>query len=235
MSETPITPVAVAAPGPAPLWTAAPGWGIAADLTPPEIRKARQISVLRRVMAAGLVGLVLACGGGWYLATQDNADAVADLAFASDQTIRLQAAARDYADVISIQNRVLQIDDRIAEVMAGDVDLVALMDLLQTNLPATMTITQQSITVSTSGVAGATTEGLDLSGAARIGTITMSGTGTTLDDLSDYVDRLTTVPGIVDVVPLANSVTADGGAGTQFSLTVGLTDALLSNRFAVGG
>ncbi|WP_111765155.1 hypothetical protein [Nakamurella deserti] len=235
MSETPTTPPGAGATGRAPLWTAAPGWGIAADLTPPEILKSRQISVLRRVMAAGLVGLVLACGGGWYLAARDNDDAVADLAFASDQTVRLQAAARDYADVVSIQNRVLQIDEQIADVMAGDVDLVELMDLLQTNLPPTMTITQQSITVSTSGVAGASAGGVDPAGGARIGTITMSGTGTTLDDLSDYVDRLQTVPGIVDVVPLANSVTADGGAGTQFSLTVGLTDALLSNRFAVGG
>jgi hypothetical protein len=109
------------------------------------------------------------------------------------------------------------------------------MDLLQTNLPPTMAITQQSITISGSGVAGATAGGLDVSGAARIGTVTMSGTGQTLDDLSDYVDRLQAVPGIVDVVPLANAVTAAGGAGTQFSLTVGLTDVLLSNRFAEGG
>jgi hypothetical protein len=234
MSDTLTAPTSASAGGRPPLWTSAPGWGITADLTPPEIVKSRQISALRRRIAAGLVVIVLGCGGGWVLADADNRDATADLAIASDLTRQLQAAAAGYADVVAIQSRVQQIRGQVAEVMAGDVDVVALMDVLQASLPATMTITQQSVTLSTSEVSGAAADP-GVSGTERIGTLTMSGTGATLDDLSDFVDRMQAVSGIVDVVPLANTVTTDGGSGTQFSVTASLTDALLSNRFAAGG
>ncbi len=77
--------------------------------------------------------------------------------------------------------------------------------------------------------------GLDTSGSTRIGTVTMNGTGQALDDLSDYIDQLEALPGIVDVMPLANAVAGEGATGTQFSITMGLTDALLSHRYEVGG
>ncbi len=122
--------------------------------------------------------------------------------------------------------------------MGGDVDLAALMGELRSNLPATMTISEETITISTAGVAGADSSaaagGLDTSGLPRIGTITISGTGQTLDDLSDYVDRLNTVTGLVDVLPDREHACA-GASGTQFSITMGLTNALLSHRFDVGG
>ena len=215
-----------------PLWVTAPGWGISVDLTPPEVTNARQVAVLRRVVAAGLAALVVGCAGGWYLAARDSDDARGDLSFASDQTLGLQATGRTYADVVSIQNRVKDIDGRVATVMAGDVDVVELLDVLHTDLPATMRLTQQTISITGTGVADAVT-GAAVAGDTRIGTITMTGTGATLDDLADYVDALETVPGIVDVVPLSNMVEADG-TGTQFSLSLSITDTLLSQRFAEG-
>ncbi len=230
MSDTLTTPTPVAA-GRSPLWTTAPGFGIAVDLTPPEVVNARQVAVLRRVVAAGLAALVVGCAGGWYLAAQDSDDARGDLSFASDQTLGLQATGRSYADVVSIQKRVQDIDGRVATVMAGDVDVVELLDVLHTDLPSTMRLTQQTISISGSGVADATTGGA--AGDTRIGTITMTGTGTTLSDLADYIDALETVPGVVDVVPLSNAVRTDG-AGTQFSLSLSITDVLLSGRYAEG-
>lgn len=231
------------------LWTAMPGWGIAADLTPPEIIKTRQVAVLRKWVAAGIGGLLLVCGGGYYLAVQDRAAADAELALITDRTSQLQAVGRGYSDVVAIQNWVTQVRGQIATTMRPDVDLVALIGQLQTSLPETMTISQQSITISPSGVAGA----LDRSGSSRIGTVTMNGTGQTLEDLSDYIDNLEKLPGLVDVMPLANAVAgaaapgagegaSEAGAtgegappGTQFSITLGLTDALLSHRYEVGG
>lgn len=232
MSDTMTTPPPTAAVARPPLWTVMPGWGIAADLTPPELVKARQIAVLRRWIAVGILAILLVCGGGYYLALRANTDAEAKLTEAANRTLELQAIGRSYADVVSIQNKITEIDGQITEVMAADVDLVALMDQLQTTLPATMTISQQAITISTAGTA--TAAGLDGSGATRIGTITMSGTGQTIDDLSDYVDSLSAIPGVVDVLPLSNSLSGDGGVGTQYSLSLGLTDALLSHRFDEG-
>jgi hypothetical protein len=219
------------------LWVSRPGWGIAADLTPPELINARQLKVLRKLMALGLVLLLAACAGGYFLAMRDKADSTVTLKAAQDRTVDLQRVGRSYASVVAIQGSVTQVQAQVAQVMSADVDLVALMVALSSNLPKTMVITQEAITINTVGVVAATgvTAGssLDTSGLPRIGTVTISGTGRSLDDLSDYVDSLQTVPGLVDVLPVSNTA-ANPGPGTQFSLTIGLTNVLLSHRFDVG-
>jgi hypothetical protein len=225
------------------LWSSTPGWGIAADLTPPELINSRQLKVLRKLMALGMVALLAVCAGGYYVAMRENSVASADLVSVQDRTLQLQGVGRGYSDVVAIQGSVTQVQTQIALVMGGDVDLVELMDTLHSSLPPTMTIEQEAITISTAGVAGAAgaapTGGLDTSGLARIGTITMSGTGQSINDLAEYVDLLTAVPGLVDVVPVSNSsagtiTEADTGTTTQYNITIGLTDALLSHRFDVG-
>lgn len=221
------------------LWASLPGWGIAADLTPPELINKRQLKVLARLMALGLVLLVLACAGGYYLAAHDRSAASADLQAAQGRTVELERVGRSYASVVAIQGSVSQVQAQVAQVMGGDVDLVALLVQLESSLPKTMVITQEAITISTAGVAAAgataaTGGGLDTSGLPRIGTLTISGTGRTLNDLSDYVDGLQTIAGLVDVLPVSNTA-ASTTSGTQFSITVGLTNNLLSHRFDVGG
>jgi type IV pilus assembly protein PilN len=213
-----------------------PGWGIAADLIPPELISARRLKALRKLLAAGVVALVAVCAAGFYLAARENAAAAADLASVEEQTAQLEEVGRGYSDVVLIQGSVTQIQSQIAQVMGGDVDLAALMGALQSNLPTTMTIEAEAIVISSAGVAGAagaTGSGLDTSGLPRIGTITMSGTGQTLDDLADYIDRLRKVTGLVDVIPVSNTI-SESGTGTQYSITIGLTDPLLSHRFDVG-
>ena len=53
-----------ATPPPAQLWSTMPGWGIAADLTPPELINSRALKTLRKWLGAGLVVLLLACIAG---------------------------------------------------------------------------------------------------------------------------------------------------------------------------
>jgi hypothetical protein len=218
------------------LVSAMPGWSIAADLIPPELINARRLRVLRKLMAAGVFLLLMLCAVGYYLAAQQNSNASSELATIQDRTAQLVGAGSGYADVVLIQGSVRQVQTQIGQLMGGDVDLAALMGELRSNLPATMGITEETITISTAGVASADSSAaagsLDTSGLPRIGTITISGTGQSLDDLSDYVDRLNTITGLVDVLPIANIA---GPSGTQFSVTMGLTDALLSHRFDVGG
>ena len=118
--------------------------------------------------------------------------------------------------------------------MGPDVDLVKLLGEIRSSLPATMSIKQETVTLSLAGVAAAGASkagvGLDTSGHPQIGNITISGSGHSLVDLSAYVDKLKVIPGVVNVVPVSN--TADQ-AGMQFSLSLGLTDVLLSHRFDV--
>lgn len=217
----------------APLWSTRPGWGIAADLIPPELINSRQLTLLRKLMVGGLALLLLICAGGYYLAKRQNTAASAASETVAARTLQLRNDARQYANVTRIQGTVAQVQGQVATLMTGDVDLVALLKSLRTSLPAPMTINQESVTITpatlTAAAAGSGT-GLDTSGLARIGTITLGGTGRALTDLATYVDRLKAVPGLVDVTPVSN--TADKG-GTQYSLTVGLTSAALSHRYDV--
>ena len=80
-----------------------PGWGIAADLIPPELINARQLKVLRKLLALGVVALLIACAGGYYLAARENSSATSALASVQDRTAQLQAEGRGYADVVAIQ------------------------------------------------------------------------------------------------------------------------------------
>ena len=52
-------------------WNGMPGWGIVADLTPPELIASRHLKVLRKWIVLGLVVLVLACVAG-YVSTARN-------------------------------------------------------------------------------------------------------------------------------------------------------------------
>jgi uncharacterized protein HemX len=209
-----------------------PGWGIAADLTPPELVNSRQLKVLRRWLVVALVALLVACAGGYVLAVRQHSNATTALSQVEDHTLELQASVRRYGTVTQIQSKVSEVDAEIASVMAGDVDLAKLFTEIRTVLPSTMTISAESVTISLAGIASAagSTSGLDTSGLARIGNVSLSGTGATLDDLAAYVDQLKLVVGVVDVLPISNT---RGTSGAQYSLTFGLTSALISHRFDV--
>lgn len=214
------------------LWSNRPGWGIAADLIPPELINSRQLSLLRKLIAGALVVLLLVCAGGYYLAKRQNSAASDTSATVAARTLQLQKESRQYGNVTRIEGTVAQVQGQVATLMTGDIDLVPLLKSLRTSLPAPMTINQESVTLTPATLAAASAgTGLDTSGLARIGTITVGGSGRALTDLATYVDRLKAVVGLVDVTPVSN--TASKG-GTQFSLTVGLTSAALSHRFDVG-
>ncbi len=150
--------------------------------------------------------------------------------------MQLQATSRKYTGITKIQGTVTDVQAEIAKLMSADVDLVQLMGQIRASLPASMTIKQESVTISLAGAASAGTAGstsgagLDTSGRAHIGNVTISGVGKTLDDLSIYASKLAAIPGIVDVVPTSN--VADE-TGVQYSLQFVLTDKLLSHRFDV--
>jgi Tfp pilus assembly protein PilN len=214
------------------LWSAMPGWGIYADLTPPELVNSRRLKSLRKVIVVALVALLVLCAGGYVLAARKSSAASNALADVQLRTSQLQGQAHKYSGVTQLQGTVTQVQTQIATLMSGDVDLVKLIGQLRSTLPATMTIKQEAVTISVAGVAGAATSnsgnGLDTSGHPQIGTVTLSGAAKSIDDLSAYTDALKSIPGITNVLPLSNATDSNG---VQYSLSLGLTDLLLSHRF----
>ena len=124
-----------------------PGWGIAADLTPPELINTRELRTLRKWIYAGLVLLLVACIGAYVAGARQHSAASAALDKVNAQTVRLQAGERKYTSVTRIQGSVSQVQAQIAALMGSDVDLVKLLGRLRSALPPRMTISSESVTV----------------------------------------------------------------------------------------
>lgn len=217
------------------LWAVVPGWGIAADLTPPELIAGRHLRCVRRRVIIGLLVLVLLCGLGYVAASLQSASAAAALADEQSRTSALQVEARKYGDVTQVQGRITASEGQVARLLAQDVDLGALLGTLRERLPAGMTIDQLGTTVDVvepgaAGAAGAATAGvtLDPTGSTAIGQITLQGSATSLDELPTFLDQLAGVDGLVAPLPLTN---ASSDTGITYSLQVTMTDALLTHRY----
>lgn len=208
-------------------WNALPGWGIAADLTPPELLTARRRRRQRKFVAAALAAVLVLCGAGYVWTVHQRSAARDALAAARDETTALQAKAHMYADVTQIETKVAQIDKQLAVVLATDVDFTAVLRTFRNELPGSMTIKTASLALATGTAAGQTTS----AGHAVIGTVILGGSALTYVDVSHYVDALSATTGVVDVVP--TSAQADRN-GVQYNVTLNITDQLLSHRFDRG-
>ena len=211
------------------LWRTRPGWGIAVDLTPPEVLDARRLRRLTRVVAASLALVLVAVVVAVVLARRQHAAAAAEHEAAQGRTARLEAQGERYADVTLLGRTVATVREQLPLVLGRDVDLVELMDRVEAGLPPTMSITSESIVLSPTAAAGlAADPATGQPAGPSVGTVTLTGTGREMQDLALFVDRLSTVPGVTEVVPSSNTRTR---RGMRFTLTFDLTDGSLSHRF----
>lgn len=229
-----------------------PGWHIVSDLTPPELIASRRLRKVRVAVIAA-VALVIAGAGAGYYAVRDQAqDAAATVASEQARSETLRAQQSQYSNVTALQVSIDQANAELATLMTSDVDTDELLGAIWHALPDGMTIGQIAVTIppqtsgaspeAASGRSGAGT--LDTSEQAHIGTMTLSGTGTELNDVPAFIDRLRHIDGIFDPYPTSNVTNTDGAgdasdgvgqAGTTYSLQVTLTDALLTHLYATGG
>lgn len=214
-------------------WAVQPGWGIHVDLTPPELLNSRQLRILRKIIVTAVVAVVVLCAGGYVLATRDRSDAQSKLDAARLRTSQLLNDVTKYSTVTTIENRGTQIKSQIAALMTADVALPEIVSRIGGALPNGVAITNATTTISLAGVNGSATAGptTDItSGHRRIGDVKLTGTASSLDAVSIYVDRLQAIKGIVDVVPTSNT---HDDQGVQFTISLGLDDRLLSHRYDV--
>jgi len=215
-------------------WTVQPGWGIFVDLTPPELLKARQLRTVRRAVVAGLVAVAVLLAGSYFVAANGRSAAQDDLANAQLATDQLTHQQQKYAGITQLKGQVLQIRTQIAGLMHGDVASDQLLARIGAAEPAGIAVNTISVTISAAGVAGAQAGGdpsaIDVTTHARIGTVTLTGQTARMDAVSTFVDRLSQIRGVLDVVPTSNSQGKDGG---QFNITFGLDDQLLTHYFDV--
>lgn len=215
------------------IWNTMPGWGIVADLTPPELIATRRLRLLRKLLAAGLSVLLVLLVVGYGYARLQARSASSTLADANLRTLQLRSEQKKYSPVVQVQGSIETVQQAISRLMASDVDMSTLLDDLRSALPSSMTIDSLDLSISQAGAGAAAAKAaslnsLNTSGHQPIGKIHLEGGAHSLGDLADYVTNLQKVRGVIDVVPGNNSIS--GGLAT-WSLTCSITDQVISHYF----
>lgn len=202
------------------------------NLLPPEIREARGLKAVKRVLALVLVFVVALCAAGFVLAYLDKGTASDDLAEAQAETARLQTEQQQYAEV----PRVLgQLDTTKAARQLGMSTEVLWADYygaLAAVLPADVSFDSLAITQATP-IAAAAPPSTPLQ-APSIGQIAFTARSTTLPNTAQWVDALNSVPGFGDAWVSSASITEDGETQTVYynvSATVQVRDTAYALRF----
>jgi hypothetical protein len=217
-------------------WNQMPGWGIVANLTPPELIASRRLRTVRKGILVAVTVMVLLAALGYGYAWMQARHASSALAAESARSGQLLARQHEYDDITKIKGNVAQVQKQVSGLMGNDVDFAALVQALRRALPPGMTINQMTVNLAfgNGNTAGSAKSGtsIDTSGRAHIGSITLTGAGLKVEDVASYMDKLRTIAGVVDVLPTSNQAT---GTGIQYNLSLALTDQLLSHRFDVSG
>ena len=219
------------------IWNTMPGWGIVADLTPPELIASRRLRVLRKLLAAALSVLLVLLVLGYGYARLQAHSAASSLADVNLRTVQLRAEQNKYGTVTRVKSSIDSTNVTIAKLMASDVDMGKFLAEVRQALPATMSINSIDLTVSQAGagaaaaVKAAATNSLDTSGHLPIGKMQLAGSSHSLTDLAGYLTSLQQVAGVTDVVPGTNTVS---GGTVTWSLSCSITDELISHYFDKG-
>lgn len=213
------------------LWNTMPGWGIVANLIPPELLLARKLRLLRRILGLGLAMVVLLAVTAFGWAWMQHQTAEQDLRAVQNQTSQLKVEQNRFQAAVKVQGSITQIDGQLKTLMANDVDFAAVLGNIRAQLPASMTIGQLALTINQTpnGASGEGGAALDATGSQHIGVVTVSGRASGLADLSAFIDKLRTVPGVVEPYPVSNATGNDGSV--NYSLQLTLTAALLTHAY----
>jgi hypothetical protein len=213
--------------------TAPPGWEFAANLTPPELVIGARIRRLRERFLLALCLVVLLAASGYAYGFYRTHEAAWALLAEQTRTDLLRKQQSKYAALVSLQDSVASVRGQIATLMGSDVDVNALVDAIAKARPAGVSITQLSVNFgSLDKAAAGSGQSLDTSGKKHIGSIELQATGSKIDDASMYAAALKRIPGVVDVFPTDNRAQQNT---TQFTITVNVTEDLLSHRFQTKG
>jgi hypothetical protein len=209
---------------------------ISARLLPEEIVAARRARRTRGWVLV-IVFLVAVLLGAWY------ADALRQKSTADDDLrgIAIEAAAlqrsqnNDYADVVQVQGDTTTIDKQLTTLMAHDLPWATLLETVtSTGTAAGVEVTgiTASLTAAgNNGAAAATTGATELpstSGAATIGTVTVTGTAPDKTSVAKFVDRLAALATVAN--PFLTSAT-ETKTGVDYSLQLDITNKALCGRF----
>ncbi|NMM16802.1 MAG: fimbrial assembly protein [Cellulomonas sp.] len=200
------------------------------NLLPPEVRAARGLTHIKRILGAALLGVLLLAGVGYALALSVSASATADLATAQVETVRLQAEEAKYADVPIIVNGLKRTTDARTLGMASEIQWKGYLDAITAVLPTGASITALSVAQATPSIAAPSP--LDALSKQGVALITFTGRAATLPDSSAWIDALNQIPTFYSATFSAVTLEDTSGKhGYTISSTVSVDSTALSHRF----
>ena len=200
---------------------------ISADLLPVEITAGRRTRKVRRTVIASVAAFAVVLAGWYGVAIQERRTAAADLAEAQKGVHSSTSRQHDFDELVKVQKDAKTINDQLSALMAKDVQWSRLLQSLQSAAPNGITITEVTAVLATDTAAGSPTTGT--TGRDTIGTLTLSGAGTSKTVIAAYVDALARVTGVANALPGdVNQLSS----GLQFSVRMEITKAALGGRFS---
>ncbi|GLY97341.1 PilN domain-containing protein [Actinoplanes sp. NBRC 103695] len=204
---------------------------ITADLLPEEVTAARRARKTRGWVLA-VVGLVVLALVGWYLvADKGTSDANAELETITAEQARLQRKQTSYGDVVNTQSENAAITKQLSTLMKYDLRWAALLDTVRdtaADSDATVEGISATLTANT-GTAATTTTLPSTSGAASVGTITLTGSAPDKPSVAKFIDSLNDINTLAN--PYVSSVVQQKDKTVDFIITVDFTSEALCGRF----
>lgn len=202
------------------------------NLLPPEIREARGLKTVKRVLALALVLVVALCAVGYVFATLDKGAAADELAAAQSETARLQAEQEQYAEVPRVLGQLETTKTARELGMSTEVLWADYYGALAAVLPAEVSLDNLTITQATPATAPAAPS-TPLQ-APSIGQIAFTARSTTMPDTAQWVDALNSVPGFGDAWVSSATITEDPESHVAYynvSATVQVRETAYALRF----
>lgn len=212
----------------------APGWTRATpiggsprvSLVPPEISERHRQRGVQRGMRLGVFGVfvltITGIAGCWYLATV----ALMALAEAQTETSNLLAQQAAFAETQNSLNAVALGEAALAVGGSTEIDWQDYLGLVQTSLPAGVTLESFNVDAST------VTENYPQSDVplqgARIATLQFAAVSPGLPEIPSWLDQLRALPGFVDAVP--DSVIQRDQGGYVATITMHIDAEVYTNR-----
>lgn len=196
------------------------------NLMPPEIAERRVVRRVQGMLGSALLAVVAVIALLYVAATHSVSSAQDDLTAAQSDQVRLQAQARQYANVNAIYAAADAAKAQLVQAMADEVRFSQLLTSLSLSIPSSVWLS--SISLSTA------TPTTSITGTPTIGTFTVSGTGFAHNDVGLWLESVAGVKTYADPYFASSS---EGLLGKKkivtFSSTANLTPAALSNRYTV--
>jgi Tfp pilus assembly protein PilN len=198
------------------------------DLLPPEIRVARRLRNVQTGMLAGVAAAVLVVGGLWLVADAEVQREQENLATAESRQVQVQKQVHSLAEVDRVYREVAARQALLSTAMGSEVQWSGYLNDLALRIPPGVWLSSIGVTPS-----AAPTGKAAASSAARVATISFSGSARSHNDVAVWLESLARQRGYVDAYFTTSSESSSGGTKTvTFSSSVSVTSEALSNRYA---